>query len=163
MNDQPLQQDPELGALLSDLHRGAAPEPDWDDLHRKTVARAAPELARLRGAAAARAGEAGAYRGVGAAAPAGGTGDGARRRGRAWRWAVVVPAAVAASLAVLLLWPAAPAPEDAGTGGAIAGTELEVDALMDADITEDQFRAVLFGAADTHALLLLAAGDPDES
>jgi hypothetical protein len=141
MNDDPLDRDPELGALLRDANASLedGDKPDWDRLRRDTVARATPELVRLREVAA-------------------GSGTHGRRPARWWA-SRVGPVALAASLALLVVLQSTRQTETA-TG--VQPALLSIDDIMDADISDDEFRAVLFGAADADALLLLAAADPDD-
>jgi hypothetical protein len=122
--------DTELGDALRALPRDATRAPQWEPLRRAIAERAAPELARRR-----------------------------------WRRRTVLalPAALAASIALVLLLP--PALDVAGTGDRAAGLpgsaaqSAALDDLLDADVSDRQFRALLFGAKDADDLLLIAAAE----
>lgn len=134
MNHERLQGDDGLAAAL----RGVTADPmqqqvDWEALVRTIGGRASPELARRR-----------------------------------WRRRVMrvgLPSALAASIAFLLLWVAPPAPTGPGSGAlASAGlpsASITVDELLDAGVSEGQFRALLYGAAEADALLLIAAAEDE--
>ncbi len=79
------------------------------------------------------------------------------------RLRVIVPAALAASVALFLLIapmrerdaPGAPAANGAGV------RPLTVEEMFDMEISDRQFRALLRGAADANELLLVAAAERD--
>lgn len=81
-----------------------------------------------------------------------------RRRQRRLRNRFVIPGTLAAGIALLFVisrplpWAEAPAPESRAGG-------ITIDELLDADVTDDQFRSLLSGAGDANDLLLIAAGD----
>lgn len=78
-----------------------------------------------------------------------------RRRRRQQRRSLVLPVALAAGLAlfVFVSRPAQPPPVDsAGVAG-----QLTIDEMLDADVSDDQFRALLAGANEANDLLLIAA------
>ena len=80
---------------------------------------------------------------------------------RLWRrMRIALPASAAAGFALFVL--VGQGPEDAGTRtaqGGMAGSALTIDELLDANLTDRQFRALAAGAADANELLLIAAGD----
>ena len=129
MTHRTLDPDPTLAAALRDATAERPDaEVDWSALGRGIGRRAAPELAR-------------------------------RRRHQHLRGRVIA-VGIAASLAVLVfggrLWDrTAGAPT--GTLATSAG-DRTVDELFDADVTDGQFRALLFGASEAEDLLLIAAG-----
>ena len=138
MNEEYHDVDRLLSRTLRDLAAGRPRTHDTEELGRAIVRRAAPELARRRA-----------------------------REQRRW---LIAPLALAASIALLLYSVPLP-PEGASTvarAAADAGGERQsVERLLDADVSDRQFRALLSGATDTDALLLIAAGDnrqrPDEA
>jgi hypothetical protein len=134
MTHEPLERDPALGSAL----RSVAADPervpvDWTEMRRTIARQASPELAR---------------------------------RGTRQRWMrVAIPTAVAASIALLVLVSRAPEPS-VGSAGAdraatAAATAVTVDELLDADVSEPQFRALLFGASDPENLLMIAAAEEE--
>jgi hypothetical protein len=134
----------ELDALIGALLREEASAAHVDDaalarLRHGTVERATPELARRRAS-------------YGAAT--------AVRRRRLWPVAAAT-GLLAASVAGVLATGAI----RSGAGGALETPQPElssIDRILDADLSDAQFRAVLSGAADAEALLRLAAADPED-
>jgi hypothetical protein len=130
MTHESLERDAELGAALDGVALDADNERvDWNALRRSVHERAASELAR--------------------------------RRTRYRRMRLVIPAALAASFALFLLMPRGPGPTQvSGPGGPTAtpaAVPVTIDELLDADVTDGQFRALLFGATEADDLLLIAA------
>ena len=87
----------------------------------------------------------------------------ARRRSLAARRWLVAPATLAASIA-LLLWavPLPPADRNQPTvsrGESNGRDDRVVERLLDAEVSDRHFRALLFGATDADELLLIAAGE----
>jgi hypothetical protein len=130
MTQEPLDRDTALGEALD----GIAADPgrervDWAGLRRSVHERAASELAR--------------------------------RRARYRRMRLAIPAAVAASFALFLLVPRAPEQTNlSGPAGPAVSTtagQVTIDELLDADVSDGQFRALLFGATEADDLLLIAA------
>ncbi len=83
-----------------------------------------------------------------------------RRRRWRQRARLGIPATLAAGVALMLVVsrPPGPAPESgAHTPGA---GPVTTERLLDADVTDDELRAVLSGAIDADDLLLIAAADP---
>jgi hypothetical protein len=86
----------------------------------------------------------------------------ARRRGR-HRWIrVAIPAALAASIALLLLVSRGPEEQVVADTGVerlatAAAGPATVDKVLDADVSDRQFRALLFGADEVEDLLMIAA------
>jgi hypothetical protein len=133
MRNEGIERDPELGGMLRRI-RGEAPldEVDWPALRRSIGAGAAPALALRRRAQR-------------------------RRRG-------LFVGALATSVAALLLIPGAPREEIRPSGAtglpsAYASGGLSLVEILDADVTDEEFRTLLEGAADAEALLLLAAAE----
>ena len=92
----------------------------------------------------------------------------ARRRARERRRWLIAPLALAASIALLLYFvPLPPSAGGSAVTGAAGGERQSVERLLEADVSDRQFRALLFGAIDADELLLIAAGDnrqrPDEA
>lgn len=81
------------------------------------------------------------------------------RRRRRRRLRVVIPASLAACLALLLVSQAVEQTSvDATRDRAAVSVEpVTIDELLDADVSEGQFRALLAGAADADDLLMIAA------
>jgi hypothetical protein len=102
----------------------------WDELHRSITGRASAALARRRW------------------------------KSRGIRFGIP---ALAASLALFLLLPdtSPTALIDDRNGGGMASAldPAPVDELLDADISDVQFKALLFGASEADDLLLIAAGE----
>jgi hypothetical protein len=125
--------DTTTGTTMRDLlpPEATAPAGDVSSLKRAIVARAAPELSQ--------------------------------RRWRRRRRTALAPAALVASIALLLMLPRMLDPsvtEDASTGGqASAIQSIALDDLLDADVSDRHFRALLFGATDADDLLLIAAAE----
>lgn len=83
----------------------------------------------------------------------------AKRRMRR-RMRLVLPASAAAGIALFVL--VSRAPDDAGQQTAASGTAtsaVTIDELLDANVSDRQFRALVAGAADANELLLIAAED----
>jgi hypothetical protein len=84
----------------------------------------------------------------------------ARRRHSRFRLRVFIPASLAAGLALFVL--VAHAPHQAtvvpSAQTAIAGT-TSIDELLDANLSDGQFRALVSGAGDANDLLSIAAGE----
>jgi hypothetical protein len=122
---------PTNGTLAAALRTIAAEPPgDLQALRHAIVRRAAPELAR--------------------------------RRARARRGWLILPASLAASIALLLYSVPLPFAPDRGltqTRATDDGGGPAIERLLDADVSERQFRALLFGATNADELLLIAAGD----
>lgn len=79
-----------------------------------------------------------------------------RRRTRR-RMRLALPASVAAGIALFVVVsrpPSSREPSPAADAGAIS-----IEELLDANVSEGQFRALVAGAADADELLLIAAGD----
>ena len=128
MTHEPLEQDVALGQALRALDADAAATPDWDRLHHGITTHAAQELAR--------------------------------RRAQHRRRAMVLAAGLAAGLLLFLAtWQAPPAVlEQASVPGETAvTTRVSTDELLDAEVSDAEFRALLFGATDADALLMIAA------
>jgi hypothetical protein len=140
MNEESHDVDRLLSSAWRDLAADRPATPDAEELGQAILRRAAPELAR--------------------------------RRARARRRWLIAPLALAASIALLLY--SVPLPPASGGGRAVIGAATDaggerqsVERLLDADVSDRQFRALLFGATDADELLLIAAGDsrqrPDEA
>lgn len=136
MTHEPLERDPALERAL----RSVAADPervpvDWAGLRGTIGGQAAAELARRR----------------------------ARQR---WM-RVAIPAALAASIALLVVVSRAPEQRvgNAGLGRAATATAgtVTVDELLDADVSDRQFRALLFGASEADDLLMIAAEEEPPS
>lgn len=124
----PIERDVELVAALREAAGDDPDAVDWVRLERTIARRAAPALARRR----------------------------LRYRGKR----LAIPAALAASLAVLLLSSSREGPSPAvGSRPVQTATAggMTVDDLLDAELSDAQFRAVLFGAGEAEDLLLIAA------
>jgi hypothetical protein len=78
-----------------------------------------------------------------------------RRSGRRSRF--VVPAALAAGVALFLMLSRPPSPQPVPDAATASVTELADDLLLDARVSDDEVRAVLSGATEADALLLIAA------
>ena len=123
-----LEQDAALGRALRGLDADAAATPDWDRLHHSITTHATRELGR--------------------------------RRAQHRRRAIVLAAGLAAGLLLFLAtWQVPPAVvEQAGAPGeAAVTTRVSTDELLDAEVSDAEFRALLFGATDADALLMIAA------
>jgi hypothetical protein len=136
MTDEVLQRDPELGAALADLAGDLMPvRADVTSLRHAINRKAASELARRR----------------------------APRRVR-----VFIPASLAAGIAVFLLVRGVPSPSlldpnrqplpVPSTQAALAGPG-SIEELLDANVSDGQFRALVSGANDANDLLSIAAGE----
>ena len=84
-----------------------------------------------------------------------------RRRWRSRRKRVLVPGALAASIALLLFGTYTPPDpilgRQAAASGAGGARQESVEQLLDADVSDRQFQALLFGAVEADDLLLIAA------
>ena len=83
-----------------------------------------------------------------------------RRRSRGRRMRIAIPVGIAAGLALTVLVTRSPEPADVGTlthGTAVA--ETSIDDLLDANVSDGQFRALLSGAGEANDLLSIAAGE----
>jgi hypothetical protein len=133
MTDEPMHRDAELREALGDVVAGPNDElVDWVELRRSINQRAASELGR--------------------------------RRVRYGRMRFAIPAALAASLALFLLVSRADRTGGealVGPSGTGAGTRATIDELLDANLSDGQFRALLFGATEADDLLLSAAEEDD--
>lgn len=82
------------------------------------------------------------------------------RRRKPRRARIVIPATLAASFVLFALvtqvWQRGASVDD---GATLAAAPLTIDDIFDADVSDRQFRALLFGAAEADALLLMAASD----
>jgi hypothetical protein len=131
MSHDPVERDPALRQALRDV----AVDPlerqiDWSELSRTIGRRASPELARRRW------------------------------RNRARRLAI--PAALVASVLLLLqvLGTSQPASEThRGEAVAAAAGPVTVEELLETDVSDGQFRALLYGAAEAEDLLLIVAAE----
>jgi hypothetical protein len=132
MTHDPLERD----ATLEKAFRGVAGDStdagvDWIELRRAINQRAAAELKR--------------------------------RRARYRRLRVVIPATLAASFVLFLLTSRMPERTGGDAGNerpaSTASSQSAIDELLDADISDGQFRALLFGATEADDLLLIAAED----
>jgi hypothetical protein len=83
-----------------------------------------------------------------------------RRRSRHRRMLIVIPAALAAGFALFLLLSGTPEQSTVNPPPeAIAAGEVPIEDLLDADISDGQFQALLSGAAEADDLLLIAAAE----
>lgn len=83
--------------------------------------------------------------------------DLARRRTRR-RMRLALPASVAAGIALFVVVSRSPSPQRAPSAGD-AVSAITIEELLDANVSDVQFRALVAGAADADELLLIAAGD----
>jgi hypothetical protein len=130
MTHELMHRDAELGKALGDAVASPNEEiVDWMELRRSINQRAAPELGR--------------------------------RRLRDRRVRFVIPAAVAASFALFLLVSRVDRTggEPVGPSETSADARATIDELLDANLSDGQFRALLFGATEADDLLLIAAED----
>ncbi len=131
MIQDPIEQDSGLGAELRAVSADqTATDVDWAALRASINRRAAPELAR---------------------------------RARPRRGHLVVPMMLAASIALFVLLPRMPDGTNPGAaddefGGTTSG-RITVDDILDADMSDRQLRALLFGAGDVDDLLAIAAAE----
>jgi hypothetical protein len=81
-----------------------------------------------------------------------------RRRQRHWRRRLLVPGALAAGLVLFAVMSRSPQREQVPplTGDASAG-RITIEEVLDADVSDDQFRVLLSGADEADELLLIAA------
>ena len=83
-----------------------------------------------------------------------------RRRSRRRLMRIAIPAGIAAGLALTVLVTRAPEPTDVGNlTHSIVGAETSIDELLDANVSDRQFRALLSGAGEANDLLSIAAGE----
>jgi len=83
-----------------------------------------------------------------------------RRRARRRRVLIAIPASLAAGIALFVLVSRAPGRSDLGApANSVAGTETSIDELLDANVSDGQFRALLSGADEANDLLSIAAGE----
>ena len=129
MSHEPLEQDAVLGRALHDLDSARMAAPDWRRLRRGVQTRAATELAR--------------------------------RRSQHRRRAAVIAIGLAAGLLLFLATWRTPQPAIGGEAyvpaGAPVTARVSTDELLDADLSDAEFRALLFGAANADELLMIAA------
>lgn len=130
MTDERLTRDPALGDALAE----AAADPmdervDWTALRRAINAGASSELTR--------------------------------RRSRRRPMHIAIPAAgLAAGIALTVLVTRAPERADVGNlPHSTVGAEASIDELLDANVSDRQFRALLSGAGEANDLLSIAAGE----
>jgi hypothetical protein len=134
VNEHEMDQDPRRDPLLAAALRAAHAEPpasdvDWDALRSSIRARAELPLARRRREAAAR---------------------------PRFRWArPLVPAAVAAGIALALI--GRPGADGAGNGELL--DLLAVEQLLNADVSEREFRLLVAGYDEAEELLRIAVGE----
>jgi hypothetical protein len=83
----------------------------------------------------------------------------ARRRQRRWARTFVMPATIAAGFALFVLVARAPAPSLAPSFQRGAADQISIEELLDADVSDGQFRALLAGAGEVNDLLAIAAGE----
>ena len=127
-------EDPRLVSALRDIAGDPAEQPvNWLELRRSIGERAAPELERRR------------------------------LQHRRRRLGILVPAAaLAASIAMFVVISrdgVTPKTDLRGHEPITPERSSSIDELLDADVSDGQFRAVLFGAGEADELLLLVAGD----
>jgi hypothetical protein len=84
----------------------------------------------------------------------------ARRRQSRYRLRVFIPASLAAGIVLFVLVAHTPHPATVAPSGqtAVAGT-TSIDELLDANLSDGQFRALVSGAGDANDLLSIAAGE----
>jgi hypothetical protein len=83
-----------------------------------------------------------------------------RRRARRRRVLIAIPASLAAGIALVVLVSRAPGRSDLGPpASSVAGAETSIDELLDANVSDGQFRALLSGANEANDLLSIAAGE----
>lgn len=120
-----------------------------------------PELADLLGEIAGNAAdERTDWTALQQAIAAGAASELARRRGRS-RWRrMVIPASLAAGIALFVALARAPGGNgsDPSAQSAASG-QVTIDELLDADLSDGQFRALVSGAGDATDLLAIAAQD----
>jgi hypothetical protein len=83
-----------------------------------------------------------------------------RRRARRRGMRIAIPAGIAAGIALAVL--VTRAPERTGIGNLTNGpaeAETSIDELLDANVSDGQFRALLSGAGEANDLLSIAAGE----
>lgn len=85
------------------------------------------------------------------------------RRRRPRRARIFIPATLAASFVLFALFTRLPerTPETGDDGATIAAAPVTIDDILDANVSDRQFRALLFGAAEADALLLMAASEAE--
>jgi hypothetical protein len=71
----------------------------------------------------------------------------------------MIPATIAAGLALFVVVARAPEHPDTPAWQSSSGGQLSIEELLDADVSDRQFRALLTGADDATDLLAIAAGD----
>ena len=128
MTDEPLAQDPGLRDALRSLEPGQRDAADWDRLRRGINIRASSELAR--------------------------------RRAQHRRRAAAMGIGLAAGLLLFLVTWQTPQTARATAAGVPYGrvtTTVSTDELLDADVSDAEFRAWLSGAANADELLRIAA------
>ena len=129
MTNDPLARDPALGAALAE----AAADPMHEAVDWTGLQRAITERASL---------------------------ELTRRRSRRRRMRIAIPAGLAAAIALFAL--VTRTPDRAAIVNPTPGTprsEASIDELLDANVSDGQFRALLSGADDADDLLSIAAGD----
>ena len=82
-----------------------------------------------------------------------------RRRQRRRRARIFIPAGVAAGFALFVLLTRAPHQTDVTTANPSVEPALSIDELLDANLSDGQFRALVSGASETNDLLTIAAQD----
>ena len=81
----------------------------------------------------------------------------ARRRQSQRARAFVIPATIAAGFALFVLVARAPEQSVAPSFQSSAADQISIEELLDADVTDGQFRALLSGAGEVNDLLSIAA------
>jgi hypothetical protein len=90
---------------------------------------------------------------------AGATAELARRRQRRRARRFVMPATIAAGLALFVIVARAPEQRLTPSFQTRAADQISIEELLDADVSERQFRALLAGAGEVDDLLAIAAGE----
>ena len=131
MTNEPLERDPELANALAGIaDDDVRGYTDWAELRRGIHARASSELAR--------------------------------RRWSRRRFHVLMPTSLAAGIALFLLVahePSRPVTGDPGQGQVAVAGAASIEELLDANVSDGQFRALVSGASDANDLLSIAAGE----
>jgi hypothetical protein len=129
MTDEFMQRDPALGDAL----RSASPDPMNHPINWTAMRRAIDDRAST---------------------------ELSRRRVQRRRMRFALPASLAAGIALFFLAEQLPPRTPATpTAGSTVPSQVSIDELFDANVSEGQFRALLSGAADANDLLSIAAAD----